>query len=948
MAKQVFQTTFAGRELIVETGQVAKQANGSVVVRYGESTVLTAAVMSKKMATGDFFPLQVNYEEKMYAAGKFPGGFMKREGRPSTDATLTARLIDRPIRPMFAEGFRNEVQVINTVLSYDENASAPMAAMFGSSLALSISDIPFDGPIAGVQVGYVDGQIIINPSQEQAEQSLLELTVAGTKHAINMVESGAKELSEEIMLEALLKGHEAVKELIAFQEEIVAAVGKEKAEVELLHVDAELQAEIIAAYNSDLQKAVQVEEKLAREAATQAVKDQVTAVYEEKYADHEEFDRIMRDVAEILEQMEHAEVRRLITEDKVRPDGRKVDEIRPLDAVVDFLPRVHGSGLFTRGQTQALSVLTLAPMGETQIIDGLDPEYKKRFMHHYNFPQYSVGETGRYGAPGRREIGHGALGERALAQVLPSLEEFPYAIRLVAEVLESNGSSSQASICAGTLALMAGGVPIKAPVAGIAMGLISDGNNYTVLTDIQGLEDHFGDMDFKVAGTRDGITALQMDIKIQGITAEILTEALAQAKKARFEILDVIEATIPEVRPELAPTAPKIDTIKIDVDKIKIVIGKGGETIDKIIAETGVKIDIDEEGNVSIYSSDQDAINRAKEIIAGLVREAKVDEVYRAKVVRIEKFGAFVNLFDKTDALVHISEMAWTRTNRVEDLVEIGDEVDVKVIKIDEKGRIDASMKALLPRPPKPEHDEKGEKSERPHRPRHHKDHKPKKEFTETPKDSESEKEKCMGWWRETIDIVKENDPAARTTLEVLLTYPGVKALAAHRLSHFLWKHSFKLLARMHSQFWRFWTQIEIHPGAQIDSGVFIDHGSGLVIGETAIVEKGVLLYHGVTLGGTGKDCGKRHPTVRKGALISAHAQVIGPVEIGENAKVGAAAVVVADVPSDVTVVGIPAKIVRLHGKKDEPVIHAVEEKREYYVNKLEQAKDASHRSSGL
>lgn len=948
MAKQVFQTTFAGRELIVETGQVAKQANGSVVVRYGESTVLTAAVMSKKMATGDFFPLQVNYEEKMYAAGKFPGGFMKREGRPSTDATLTARLIDRPIRPMFAEGFRNEVQVINTVLSYDENASAPMAAMFGSSLALSISDIPFDGPIAGVQVGYVDGQIIINPSQEQAEQSLLELTVAGTKHAINMVESGAKELSEEIMLEALLKGHEAVKELIAFQEEIVAAVGKEKAEVELLHVDAELQAEIIAAYNSDLQKAVQVEEKLAREAATQAVKDQVTAVYEEKYANHEEFDRIMRDVAEILEQMEHAEVRRLITEDKVRPDGRKVDEIRPLDAVVDFLPRVHGSGLFTRGQTQALSVLTLAPMGETQIIDGLDPEYKKRFMHHYNFPQYSVGETGRYGAPGRREIGHGALGERALAQVLPSLEEFPYAIRLVAEVLESNGSSSQASICAGTLALMTGGVPIKAPVAGIAMGLISDGNNYTVLTDIQGLEDHFGDMDFKVAGTRDGITALQMDIKIQGITAEILTEALAQAKKARFEILDVIEATIPEVRPELAPTAPKIDTIKIDVDKIKIVIGKGGETIDKIIAETGVKIDIDEEGNVSIYSSDQDAINRAKEIIAGLVREAKVDEVYRAKVVRIEKFGAFVNLFDKTDALVHISEMAWTRTNRVEDLVEIGDEVDVKVIKIDEKGRIDASMKALLPRPPKPEHDEKGEKSERPHRPRHHKDHKPKKEFTETPKDSESEKEKCMGWWHETIDIVKENDPAARTTLEVLLTYPGVKALAAHRLSHFLWKYDFKLLARMHSQFWRFWTQIEIHPGAQIDSGVFIDHGSGLVIGETAIVEKGVLLYHGVTLGGTGKDCGKRHPTVRKGALISAHAQVIGPVEIGENAKVGAAAVVVADVPSDVTVVGIPAKIVRLHGKKDEPVIHEVEEKREYYVNKLEQAKDASHRSSGL
>lgn len=707
MAKQVFEMTFAGQPLVVETGQVAKQANGSVVVRYGETTVLTAATMSKKMATGDFFPLQVNYEEKMYAAGKFPGGFNKREGRPSTNATLTARLIDRPIRPMFAEGFRNEVQVINTVLSYDENASAPMAAMFASSLALAISDIPFNGPIAGVQVGYLDGQLVINPSAEQMERSLLDLAVAGTKDAINMVESGVKELSEELMLEALLKGHEAIQELIAFQEEIVAAVGKEKADVELLQVDKDLQADIVATYNADLQKAVQVEEKLAREAATEAVKEQVVLDYTEKFAEHEDFDRIMRDVAEILEQMEHAEVRRLITEDKIRPDGRRVDEIRALDAEIDFLPRVHGSGLFTRGQTQALSVLTLAPMGETQIVDGLDPEYKKRFLHHYNFPQYSVGETGRYGAPGRREIGHGALGERALEQVLPSLEEFPYAIRLVAEVLESNGSSSQASICAGTLALMAGGVPIKAPVAGIAMGLISDGSNYTILTDIQGLEDHFGDMDFKVAGTREGITALQMDIKIEGITAQILTEALAQAKKARFEILDLIEATIASPRPELAPTAPKIDTIQIDVDKIKVVIGKGGETIDKIIAETGVKIDIDEEGLVAIYSSDQAAIDRTKEIIANLVREAKVGDVYEAKVVRIEKFGAFVNLFDKTDALVHISEMAWTRTNRVEDLVEIGDEVTVKVIKVDEKGRVDASMKALLPKPPQAEPKEK-------------------------------------------------------------------------------------------------------------------------------------------------------------------------------------------------------------------------------------------------
>ena len=703
MSKQTFETTFAGRPLVVEIGQVAKQANGAAVVRYGESTILSAAVMSKKMSTGDFFPLQVNYEEKMYAAGKFPGGFNKREGRPTTDATLAARLIDRPIRPMFAEGFRNEVQVINTVLSYDEDASAPMAAMFGSSLALSISDIPFNGPIAGVQVAYIDGEFIINPSAAQKEASLLELTVAGTKDAINMVESGAKELSEDIMLEALLKGHEAVRELIAFQEEIVAAVGKEKAEVELLQVDPELQAEIIAAYNADLQKAVQVEEKKAREAATEAVKEQVIAVYEERYADDENYETIMRDVAEILEQMEHAEVRRLITEDKIRPDGRRVDEIRPLDAEIDYLPKVHGSGLFTRGQTQALSVLTLAPMGETQIVDGLDPEYKKRFLHHYNFPQYSVGETGRYGAPGRREIGHGALGERALAQVLPSLEEFPYAIRLVAEVLESNGSSSQASICAGTLALMAGGVPIKAPVAGIAMGLISDGSNYTILTDIQGLEDHFGDMDFKVAGTREGITALQMDIKIEGITPQILKEALAQAKKARFEILDLIEATIPAPRAQLAPTAPKIDTIKIDVDKIKVVIGKGGETIDKIIEETGVKIDIDDEGNVSIYSSDQAAIDRTKEIIAGLVREAKVGEVYHAKVVRIEKFGAFVNLFDKTDALVHISEISWSRTANVSDVLEVGEEVDVKVIKVDDKGRVDASMKALLPRPPRSE-----------------------------------------------------------------------------------------------------------------------------------------------------------------------------------------------------------------------------------------------------
>ena len=740
MAKQTFEMTFEGRPLVVEVGQVAKQANGAVVVRYGDTTVLSVAVMSKKIATADFFPLQVNYEEKMYAAGKFPGGFSKREGRPSTDATLTARLIDRPIRPMFAEGFRNEVQVINTVLSYDENASAPMAAMFGSSLALSISDIPFNGPIAGVQVAYAAEDFIINPSASDKEVSHLDLIVAGTKEAINMVEAGAQELSEDIMLQALLKGHEAIQELVDFQNYIVAAVGKEKAEVELFQVDADLKAEIEAVYYDQLAKAVQVEEKLAREAATKAVKEEVLASYQERFAEDDDKETILRDVVEILEQMEHAEVRRLITEDKIRPDGRRVDEIRPLDAEIDFLPNVHGSGLFTRGQTQALSVLTLAPMSDTQLVDGLDPEYKKRFLHHYNFPQYSVGKTGRYGAPGRREIGHGALGERALAQVLPSVEEFPYAIRLVAEVLESNGSSSQASICAGTLALMAGGVPIKAPVAGIAMGLISDGTNYTVLTDIQGLEDHFGDMDFKVAGTRLGITALQMDIKISGITPAILEEALAQAKVARFEILDVIESAIAEPRSELAPTAPKIDSIQIPVDKIKVVIGKGGETIDKIIAETGVTIDIDEEGLVQIFSSDQDAIDRAKTIISDLVREAKVGEVYTVPVVRIEKFGAFVHLFNKTDALVHISELAWKHTEHVEDVVKVGDMVTVKIIKIDEKGRVDASIKTLLPKPEKNEDGENGEEHRHcccsHHKPDHH------NESVEAPKKSDESETK--------------------------------------------------------------------------------------------------------------------------------------------------------------------------------------------------------------
>ena len=698
MTKQVFQTTFAGRELIVETGQVAKQANGSVVVRYGESTVLTAAVMSKKMATGDFFPLQVNYEEKMYAAGKFPGGFMKREGRPSTDATLTARLIDRPIRPMFAEGFRNEVQITNTVMSVDPNCPPEMAAMFGSSLALCISDIPFDGPIAGVDVGRVNGEYVINPTTEQKENSDIELSVAGTATAINMVESSAKEVNEEDMLGALLFGHEEIKKLVAFQEEIVREVGKEKMEVILLSFDPAIEAQVKDLFSQAMIHAIQTEEKLAREANIEKVKETAIEHFEAVLEENDEKAGLLKQVSQIVDNLEKDEVRRLITEEKVRPDGRKIDEIRPLSSEIDLLPRVHGSGLFTRGQTQALTSATLAPLGEYQVIDGLGIEEGKRFIHHYNFPQFSVGSVGRAGSPGRREIGHGALGERALKQVIPSPEDFPYTIRLVSEVLESNGSSSQASICAGTLALMAAGVPIKAPVAGIAMGLISDGTNYTVLTDIQGLEDHLGDMDFKVAGTKDGITALQMDIKIQGITEQILREALTQAKKARFEILEELTSTIAEPRKELSPYAPKIEMISIHPDKIKVVIGRGGETINSIIDETGVKIDIDQEGHVSIASTDAAMIQRAKEIIEDLTREIEVGQVYEGTVRRIEKFGAFVEIAKGKDGLVHISELAHERVGKVEDVLALGDKVTVKVIEIDGQGRINLSRKALLPK----------------------------------------------------------------------------------------------------------------------------------------------------------------------------------------------------------------------------------------------------------
>ncbi len=694
--KQVFKTTWGGRPLQIEVGQLAKQANGAVLVRYGDTVVLSAAVASKEAKDTDFFPLTINYEEKMYAAGKIPGGFIKREGRPSTEATLTARLIDRPIRPMFAEGFRNEVQVTNIVMSVETDCSPAMAAMLGSSLALSISDIPFDGPIAGVEVGRVNGEYVLNPTVEQAEQTDIELTVAGTKQAINMVESGAKEVSEEDMLGALLFGFDAIKELVAFQEEIVQAVGKEKMEVTLLQVDEVLKKEIFDASYATMKAAVMTEEKLAREDNIEQVKIDIREAYAEKFAGHEDEDHLLKEVKQITEDLEKDVVRELITIDKIRPDGRKLDEIRPLSSEVSLLPRVHGSGLFTRGQTQALSACTLAPLGEHQIIDGLGVEVSKRFIHHYNFPQFSVGSTGRAGSPGRREIGHGALGERALAQVIPSEEEFPYTIRLVAEVLESNGSSSQASICAGTLALMDAGVPIKAPVAGIAMGLVSDGENYTILTDIQGLEDHLGDMDFKVAGTKDGITALQMDIKIQGITEQILTEALTQAKQARMEILEELTSTIAAPREELSQYAPKIEMIQIEPAKIKDVIGKGGDTINGIIDETGVKIDINQDGKVSIASADTEMIKKAIKIIEDLTKEVKVGEVYLGKVVRIEKFGAFVNLIKGKDGLVHISQLANDRVNKVEDVVKLGDEILVKVTEIDKQGRVNLSRKAML------------------------------------------------------------------------------------------------------------------------------------------------------------------------------------------------------------------------------------------------------------
>ncbi|MBM7094223.1 MULTISPECIES: polyribonucleotide nucleotidyltransferase [Alteribacter] len=688
--KQLFSLDFAGRTMTFETGKFANQANGAVMVRYGDTAVLCTATASKEPKDLPFFPLTCNYEERLYAAGKIPGGFIKREGRPSENAVLTSRLIDRPIRPLFPDGFRNDLQVISIVMSNDQNCSPEMAAMVGSSLALSISDIPFDGPIAGVIVGRVNNEFVINPTTEQLEKSDIHLVVAGTKDAINMVEAGAEEVPEDVMLEAIMFGHEEIKRIVTFQEDIVSKIGKEKMEVKLATGDPELEAELREKSEADLKEAATVFEKHARETAIKEVIDRISA----EYATEEE-DR-SGEAKSILDKILKGIVRRLITKDKVRPDGRQIDEIRPLDSQVDILARVHGSGLFTRGQTQALSICTLGALGDVQILDGLGIEETKRFMHHYNFPSFSVGETGPIRGPGRREIGHGALGERALEQVIPSEADFPYTIRLVSEVLESNGSTSQASICASTLAMMAAGVPLKAPVAGIAMGLVKDEDDVSVLTDIQGMEDFLGDMDFKVAGTKKGITALQMDIKIDGINREILEQALSQAQTGRMKILDNMLSAIAEPRTELSDYAPKILTMNINPDKIRDVIGPSGKVINQIIEDTGVKIDIEQDGKVYISSTESEMNNKAKGIIEDIVREVEVGETYLGKVKRIEKFGAFVELFKGKDGLVHISQLAKERVGKVEDVVSLGDEIMVKVTEIDNQGRVNLSRKILL------------------------------------------------------------------------------------------------------------------------------------------------------------------------------------------------------------------------------------------------------------
>ena len=725
--KKTFELDFYGKKIIVENGELAKQADGAVLVRYNDTVVLTAAVVSKTVnLLSDFFPLTVNYQEKLYSVGKIPGGFIKREGRPSENATLAARMIDRPMRPLFPEEFKNEVQIISTVLSVDQECSPELTAMLGSSLAVSISKIPFNGPIAGVKVGRINGEFIINPTPEELEKSDLDLTVAGTKDAINMVESSAKQVPEDIMLEALMTGHEAVKKLIAFEEEIIAEIGQEKMEYEKLEVEPEMRERITNLISDKMDKALRIKDKLEKYAAIDAIKEETEELYKSEYEDKlkdDELKELLVKVNMVISDVEYNLFRSIVVKEHIRPDGRKMDEIRPLSTDIDLLPRTHGSALFTRGETQALSVTTLGAIGEHQILDGLGLEDQKRFMLHYNFPQFSVGETGRYGAPGRREIGHGALGEKALLQVIPSEDEFPYTIRVVSEILESNGSSSQASICAGCMSLMAAGVPIKAPVAGIAMGLITHGDDYTILTDIQGMEDHLGDMDFKVAGTRKGICALQMDIKIKGITKQILKEALAQAKVARMQVLDVMEKQIKEPRKEVSKYAPKTEIFMIDAMKIKDVIGKGGEMITKIICEASnvtdvnninaVKVDLEDDGRVIIYHNNQEVIDKTKKMIEEIVREVEVGKIYEAKVVKIEDFGCFVQLWPGCEGLVHISQLAHERVNKVEDVVKVGDEIIVKALGPDKKGRQNFSRKDALPKPKeKAKEDKKKEKNE--------------------------------------------------------------------------------------------------------------------------------------------------------------------------------------------------------------------------------------------
>mgnify|MGYP004562269591 FL=1 len=707
--KRTFEKEFYGKKIVVEIGELAKQANSACLVKYGDTVVLTAVVNGKEPTTGDFFPLMVLYQEKLYSVGKIPGGFIKREGRPTEAATLAARLIDRPIRPLFKEGFKNEVQIINTVLSVDTAYSPELTALFGSSLALTISDLPFEGPVAGVVVGRIDGKFVINPTPEEQEKSDIYLTVAGTKDAINMVESSAKQVSEEDMLEALMFGHEAVKELIEFEEEIEKEVGKEKKDYPLIKIDPEINSRVRDIITVRMISAIKIEEKLARQEKIDELKEETRNTFKDLYSNlsEKELDEVIKQVNEVLEHIEYEEIRRLITDEKIRPDGRKTTEIRPLNSQVDILPRTHGSALFTRGQTQVLSVTTLGSINEYQILDGLSDEEGKRFMHHYNFPQFAVGETGRYGTPGRREIGHGALGEKALAQVIPSEEEFPYTIRVVSEVLESNGSSSQASICAGCMSLMAAGVPIKDMVAGIAMGLITNENgNYTILTDIQGAEDHYGDMDFKVAGTKNGICALQMDIKIKGITKEILKEALEQAKVARLEVLQNMQTAITEPRKELSKYAPKIKQMKIREDQIKAVIGRGGEVITKIIQDASnvtsvndknaVKIDIDDEGRILLYHQDIEVLNKAMKMIEDITREVEEGKIYTAKVVKIIEAGCFVEVWSGCEGFVHISKLAKDRVNKVEDVVKEGDEIVVKYIGTDNKGRLNFSRKDAM------------------------------------------------------------------------------------------------------------------------------------------------------------------------------------------------------------------------------------------------------------